>query len=221
MHFSTAPTISTVKAQSLLLFLLASLAATSVTRATIVYSGQQDVPIPLDPEGEYLRIDTGATSGAFPADWATAPWINPFFGGVDIGNSPLLRPVITGTDQILNLPVGTLISSGSNFVAGESGSSTHFGIGTGQFALNAPGYLGVTFRSTVGGPDYYGWVQMQISNIGLGRINSWAYENVSGTPILAGYADYLPEPGVLALLGSCLLCLGRRLRPNVRRGGIS
>ncbi len=208
-----------MKSRLLLLTLLAIPVAAPVTRAAIVYSGQQDVPIPLNPEGGYLRLDTGATAGAFPADWATAPWINPFFGGVDIGNSPLLRPVITGTDQIVNLELGTLIGSGSNFVAGESGSSTHFGIGSAQFALNAPGYLGVTFRSTVSGPDYYGWIQIQISNIGPGKIISWAYENVSDMPIQAGADGSVPEPGVLALLCTGLLGLGHRPRPNVRRGG--
>jgi hypothetical protein len=173
-------------------------AATPASRATIIYSGVQDFPIPFDLQGSYLRIDTGATAGALPGDWATAPWINPFFGGVKIANSPLLRPVITGSSQILNLAVGTVIDGTSNFVAGESGSETHFGIGVGQFALNVPGYLGVTFRSTVGGPDRYGWLQIQISNLGPGKIISWAYENVSAAPIQVGAT---PEPGSLALLG--------------------
>ena len=204
-----------MKLQLLIVLLLAIPAATPAGRAAIVYSGQQDVPIPLDPEGEYLRIDTGATAGALPADWATAPWINPFFGGVDVANSMLLRPVITGADQILNLAPGTFIGSGSNFAAGESGSATHFGIGSGQFALNVAGYLGVTFRSTAGGPEYYGWIQMQVSNIGAGKIFAWAYESVSGAPITAGGGNVAPEPGVLALLGAGLLGLGRRLR---RRG---
>ena len=201
-----------MKPQLLIVTLLVIPAVTPACRAAIVYSSQQDIPIPLDPEGEYLRLDTGAVAGALPANWATAPWINPFFGGVDIANSPLLRPVIAGTDQILNLAPGTLIGSGSNFVAGESGSSTHFGLGSGQFALNVPGYLGVTFRSTVGGPDYYGWIEMQISNVGAGKIISWAYENVSAAPIVAGDTRIAPEPGVLALLGIGLLGFGRRLR---------
>ena len=159
-----------MKFRFLLLFALA--VATPASRATIVYSGVQDFPIPFDLEGSYLRIDTGTTAGALPGDWSTAPWINPYFGGVKIANSPLLRPVITGSSQILNLAVGTVIDGTSNFVAGESGSETHFGLGAGQFALNVPGYLGVTFRPTVGGPDYYGWIELQVSNVGSAKIIS-------------------------------------------------
>ena len=187
------------------------LIAAPATRAATIFSGILDLPIPLDFEGEYLRLDTGATAAALPADWATAPWINPFFGGVDIGNSPLLRPVITGADQILNLAPGTLIGSASNFTAGESGSSTHFGLGLGQFAPNVPGYLGVAFRSTAAGPDYYGWMQIQISNTGPGKIICWAREDVSGAPIQAG-AGAVPEPGtaLLSLMGAGLALRRRR-----------
>ena len=187
-------------------------AATPASRATIVYSGVQDFPISFDLEGSYLRIDTGATAGALPGDWSTAPWINPFFGGVKIANSPLLRPIITGSSQILNLAVGTVIDGTSNFVAGESGSETHFGLGVGQFALNVPGYLGVTFRSTVGGPDRYGWIEVQVSNVGPAKIISWAYENVSAAPIQVGAT---PEPGVLGLLcaSAGVLALRRNRQP--------
>ncbi len=192
-----------MKFRFLLLFALA--VATPASRATIVYSGVQDFTIPFDLEGSYLRIDSGATTGALPGDWSTAPWINPYFGGVKIASSPLLRPIITGSSQILNLAVGTVIDGTSNFVAGESGSETHFGIGAGQFALNVPGYLGVTFRQTVGGPDYYGWIELQVSNLGPGKIISWAYENVSAAPIQVGAT---PEPGVLGLLCASLGVLG-------------
>ncbi len=185
------------------------LTAMPATPATIIYSDIQDIPIPLDAEGAYLQIDTGATTAAFPANWATAPWINPFFAGVYIGNSPLLRPVVTGPDQILNLGLGTHINSASNFVAGESGSSTHVGTGPGQFAMNVPGYLGVAFRTSAGGPEYYGWIQVQISNTGPGKIISWAHETVSGQPIQVGT---VPEPGtaLLCLVGSGLALLQRR-----------
>lgn len=203
--------LSPVKIRFLALLLTLLSVAPSASHAGVVFSGIRDVAIPLSFEGEYLRIDTGTTSGAYPADWDTAPWINPFFGGVYIGNSPLLRPVVTGTDQILKLAAGTVIGSGSNFVAGESGSTTHVGGGPGQFALNVPGYIGVDFQTTVGGPDYYGWIQMTISNTGAAEINSWAYESVSGVSILAGA---VPETGTacfgLLLIGVSLWRRNRR-----------
>ena len=207
-----------MKPRFLLLLVLALLAATvPYGRASIVYSGIQNVPIPLDFNGVYFRIDTGVSTLVAPGDYNTAPWMNPFFGGVDIGNGALLRPVITGADQVLNLPAGTLISGASNFVAGESGSSTHVGGGAGQFQLNVPGYMGTTFRPTPGGLDYYGWVQMEINNAGAGKIISWAYEGVSGGSILAGQTPpSAPEPGTAVFsLAVILAGLGRRAR--VRR----
>ena len=98
-----------MKFRFLLLLLLSIPAATPVARASILFMGNQNIPIPMDFDGKYVRVDTGATATSLPADWETAPWINPFFGGVYIWNSPLLRPVVlTNTDQILNLTVGDL-----------------------------------------------------------------------------------------------------------------
>jgi hypothetical protein len=107
-----------------------------------------------------------------------------------------------------------VIGSGSNFALSDNGSSTHVGAGAGQFALNVPGYLGFTFRPAVGGPDHYGWLQIEIHNTGPGKIISWAYENTPGASIEAG-APVVPEPGALALLG--LAGTGLTLR---RRGPV-
>jgi len=194
-------------------FILMLLAATAMpaVRAAIVYSGVRNIPVPLTIEGEYLRPDTGQSVQTMPDDWEGAPWINPFFGGVYIGNSPLLRPVITGTDQILDLSTGTPVDIASNFASGESGSSTHVGSGPGQFPLGVPGYMGFAFRTAPGGPDYYGWMLMVINNTGPGTIVSWAYDDTAGASIKAG--DEVPEPRTCAILGTLgLSALLRRRR---------
>ena len=193
-----------MKTKSLLLTVFL-ITLTGAARATLMYSGVQNVAVPVTLEGSYLRISDGTTGGAYPANWNTEPWLNPFFGGVDIANSPLLRPVITGTDQIVNLAPGTVIDALSNFVSGESGSSTHVGPAANQFHLGTPGIIGVVFNATVGGPDLYGWVRVDINNSSPGSIIDWAYESTPGTSIMAGQVAPVPEPVTLA---AGLLCLG-------------
>src|SRR5260221_8777709 len=153
-----------MKSSLLLAIGLAGLAFPGAGRAAVVYSGVQNIPIPVTQDGVYLRISDGAINSTFPANWSTEPWLNPFFGGVDIANSPLLRPVITGSDQILNLAPGTVINSTSNFVAGERGSSTHVGNGPGQFTLGTPGIIGLVFDTSGSSPAQYGWVRLEIDN---------------------------------------------------------
>ena len=213
---TTAP----VNMNSKFLWFLPLIAFAGMARAAIVYSGLQNIPIPVSPpavglEGVYLNLATGATANAFPADWATAPWINPFFGGVDIANSALLRPVITGADQIVNLAAGTVINGGSNFVLGESGSSTHVGAAANQFQLGTPGLIGITFKTTVGGPDLFGWIRITARNAAPGAIVDWAYESTPGVGIAAGQITVVPELAwdsrflLLGILGFCLLSRNR------------
>jgi len=188
-------------------FLLAAalLMLTPSAQCAVIYSGLQNIAIPLTLDGVYLNVITGATSSTQPADWNTAPWINPFFGGVYISNDSLLRPAVTGADQVLNLPGGTLIGSASNFVAGESGSTTHIGAAPNQFQLGVPGYLGFTFQPTVGGSAYYGWANVTFNNSGAGSINSYAYDD-TGSPI------FVPEPSRVLLFfsGLCMMVMRRR-----------
>jgi len=195
---------------------LLALATASVSHAGIVWSGSMNVPVPFNFDGVYLNPFTGATAATQPADWNAAPWLNPFFGGVDIGNDALMRPVITGADQVVNLGFGGTIGVASTFPAGESGSTTHVGAAANQFHLNTPGYLGFAFEPAVGGATYYGWAQIEISNTGAGRILDWAYDDAPGTAIRAG-ATPVPEPGTalfgLALLGTALT---RRHRAGTR-----
>lgn len=194
---------------------LLALATASASHAGIVWSGPMNVPVPFTFDSVYLNPFTGATSATLPADWNAAPWLNPFFGGVDIGSDALLRPVITGADQVVNLGAGATISAASLFAAGESGSATHVGAAADQFQLGAPGYLGFAFEPALGGATHYGWAQIAISNTGAGSLLGWAYENAAGTAIPAGAISVgaVPEPGT-ALFGLALLgtALSRRTR---------
>lgn len=185
------------------------LIATPASRAAIVYSGVQDIPITQDFAGVYLNVVSGATALSQPGTWNTASWLNPFFGGVGIGNSALLLPVITGTNQIVKLAAGATIGSSSNFAPGESGSSTHVGPAANQFVVGAAGFIGYKWQPPGGGPDYYGWLDIEINNAGAGRIIDWAYQSAPGTGIQAG-ATGVPEPTSAVLLG--VACAGLAIR---------
>jgi len=189
------------------------IAAASAAHAGLIYSGVQNVPVPLTLDGVYLSMSNGATTGSYPGDWGTAPWINPFFGGVDVANSDLLRPITTGAGQLVNLASGTVIDSTGNFVLGESGSSTHVGPAANQFQIGTPGILGFEFETTTGGPMYYGWLRMTVNNSGSGNIVDWAYDNAAGTPVQAGISS-VPEPAAM-LVGVSLCAVGMLRR---RRG---
>ncbi len=195
----------------LLTFIILSFVLGHSAPAAVIYSGIQNVAIPQDFNGVYLNPYSGVTTTAYPGDWNTAPWINPFFGGVGIANDALLRSVITGADQVVNLAAGTLIDAASNFVAGESGSSTHVGPAPNQFQLGTPGLIGFTFQPTIGGNVYYGWASMTFSNTGPGTIHSWAWDNTPNTGILAGDLG-VPEPtrALLLMLGLLSVMMRRQ-----------
>lgn len=195
----------------LLLPTLLAFAASPGGHATPIYSGVQNLSVPFTFDGLYLNPFTGATAATQPADWNTAPWLNPFFGGVDIGSDALLRPIITGTDQVVNLASGAVIGASGNFAAGESGSTTHVGFAANQFQLGTPGYLGFAFEPLSGGVTYYGWAQIAISNSGAGTIIAWAYDDAPGTVIPVGTT--VPEPGGALLLALAAAgCAVRRRR---------
>ena len=204
----TTPTVMKMKSLLLLTGIasLASVTFPGTAHAALIYSGVQNVAVPLSGiDGTYLRISDGTVSGTLPANYDTEPWLNPVFGGSWIYNSPLLRPVITGIDQIVNLAAGTVINAGGNFVGDASASTSHVGPAANQFQIGTPGYLGFVFETSVGGPDYYGWAQVIINNAGAGSIVDWAYDNTAGTSIMAGQIAPVPEPAAIAI---GLLCLG-------------
>lgn len=202
----------------------------------VIYSGYQNLTVPQNFEGVYLNLGTGTSSGSYPGDTAydTAPWINPFNGGVYIGTSPLLRPVVNSLsanndDPIRNLSVGTLVSNASTFTPAVNGSTTHVGAGANQFAIGTPGNIGFQFEASVGGPTRYGWMNTTINNTGAGVIRDWAYDNAGGSivvgrvqqsaPVLGEQTFTLsPGPGENFTLGSAITDTGGNVNSLLKTG---
>ena len=180
--------------------------------AAVIYSGLVNEPIPMTIDGLYLNPLTG-TSSTEP----TGPWLNPFFGGVDVGSNDLLFPAITGVDQIINLASGQLIDSSLTYTTDFSGSSTHTAavVTPNKFTLGTPGYLGFRFKPTLSSTDFfYGWANVTFSNTGAGTLHSYAYEDTANSPIAAGFSgSAAPEPGrVMLILFGALGFMARRRR---------
>jgi len=175
--------------------------------AAVIYSGLQNIELPNNFEGVYLNVFSGNVGYSEPPNWNDAPMINPFFGGTALGTSALLRPVITGADQIVNLAYATQVGPTSNFAAGESGSQTHVGPALNQFQLGMEGYIGYAFESVLGGPTYYGVMRITVDNDGSGAtIRDWYYDDT-------GASISVPEPKrVLIMALGLFMVLRRRKR---------
>ena len=110
------------------------------------------------------------------------------------------------------LSAGTLIGDGSLYSSTYDATLANQGDGSGNFAVDNidgnPQYVGVRFQLTPAGPDYFGWIGVDITNASdlTGRVTSFAYED-SGNPIAAGA---VPEPAGLALLAAGAAFLLRR-----------
>ncbi len=165
--------------------------------AAIHYSGPQNLPlnspgvVPVDLNGDTVD-DFGfvGTTLVNPIDrLLLVPYTSASLGGLSMINT-------TNSTYHARLPSNYSIRNGINppyswtFVGNtlakyDSVSFTTEGNFTGQM-----GYIGVSFRSAacpVGGPPHYGWIQFE-GNVTAtqGTIFDWAYEDICGTPILAG-----------------------------------
>jgi hypothetical protein len=187
------------------------LVCASNSRAAVIYSGVQNIPIATNFDGVYLDLDTGTTSSSTIIGWD----INPFFGGVGIAASAAFEPARVGTgnmDTILRFALNDLIDSNSFYaVAQETGSADHLGA-PGNFQAGVPGYLGFRFTKNDNSGPYYGWMRLTLTaNTSGAFIHDWAWET-NGSAILAGSLLSIPEPtrATLLLLGSAMLCLKRR-----------
>lgn len=182
----------------------------SSSRAAVIYSGLQNIPIPTDFDGIYLDLDTATTSTSTITGWD----INPFFGGVGIAASAAFQPARVGTgnmDTIIMFALNQVID-GSYFFAGaqETGSADHLG-SPGNFQSGVSGYLGFKFTTNSANGPYYGWMRLTLTaNTSGALIQDWAWEDTGGS-ILAGVL-LVPEPtrAMLMLLGFAALLIHRR-----------
>jgi hypothetical protein len=111
-----------------------------------------------------------------------------------------VRP--TENERPAALAAGTIIGPDSMFANAYDTDLANFGSGAGNFIVDNvagnPQYVGVRFQLADAGPQYYGWIGIDINNAPdlTGEITGFAYDN-TGAPIPAGA---VPEPAGLALL---------------------
>ena len=111
------------------------------------------------------------------------------------------------------LTAGTIIGPSLNF-GSEYAATLRNANGTGQWTPDNidgnPQYVGVKFKLDVAGPEYFGWIGVDITDpVNLtGKVTGFAYEDTGG-PIAAGA---VPEPTGLALLALGAPFLLRRRR---------
>ena len=199
----------------ILISLIMLIAVPGSGMAALNYLDFQDISIPMSIDGIYINPLTGAISLTPPADLETAPWLNFFSGGTGIGSNSRITPVITsaptGNGDGIVLKVLSLqeIGTAMHYAQGPNGSENHTGIGASQFQSGVPGYLGFAFRSTVGSPVNFGWLQLTVNSNGSGILHDRAYETISDTSLLAGA---VPEPSSCALLlfGTMCFAFSRR-----------
>ena len=169
------------------------------TRATVIYRGLQNIAIPTNFEGVYLNIDNGATSAGEFTGWD----INPFFGGVGVGNSASFQPARIGAGNeaaIQALGFGALVGGNLTFSSGRGGSSSHLGNGVNQFGIGQEKYLGFRFSTDGNAGPFYGWMRVVFTaNLSGGILKDWAYET-SGLATPAGHVlQTAPFSGVSAV----------------------
>ena len=118
-----------------------------------------------------------------------------------------------GNNSPAALAAGTIIGPASIYGSTYDATLANQGDGSGNFTIDNingnPQYVGVRFQLATGGPEYYGWIGVDINSSDLsGRVTGFAYED-NGNPIAAGA---VPEPSGLAMLALGAPFLMRRRR---------
>ena len=151
----------------------------------VIYRGLQNIAIPTDFAGVYLNIDDGTANSVEFTGWD----INPFFGGVGVGNSPAFQPARTGTansDPIIALGAGASVGGSLLYSTGQGGSEGHLGAGSSRFGIGQEAYLGFRFTTDGNIGPLFGWMRVVFTaNTPGGLVKDWAYES-DGSSIRTG-----------------------------------
>ncbi len=208
---------------------LLGLLATTSAKGAILYSGPQNIEIPISFHGVYLTFNDLADPSNVSVDSSPPPptdgsWdFNAFFGGAAIGTSDTLQPVTTPNtatnSAITRLAWNDTVDASESYPAtppGYSGSTGHMGAGGSQWANGDQGYIGFRIDASrfggTAGTYYYGWMDVTLHNDGsTGTIHGWAWENDLGVGV-----TIIPETSAAGISAVLLLsaAIFHRRRPR-------
>ena len=178
--------------------LVGTAAAVPDADATII-TFNTPIPIPATFAGVYVNLGTGAFAPNPITGWDFNPYQQPslnlgFFWASTTQHGGVAS---TTTGPYLNLPIGTVVSSGSTFSTTAAATDPNY-LQTGTEIL---GFR--FFNETTTAVDY-GYLRMSTtaSNGFPATILSWSYED-NGGPITV-----VPEPSTVALLTISALAAG-------------
>ena len=198
---------------------VAAAAATVVAsgaQAAIVYSGVVNISIPVNFDGVYLNMVTGATgtSGTGTAGWDINPYgassLSWFAPSTPAASHGLVRGLGSSATSVDNLFGSGYVIGATGTPAPNYGTGANETIGATAFTFNSSNNIvGLRFWNEATGAINYGWMRLSLGATfsSTRSIVEYAYEN-NGTGILAGQ---IPAPGALAVLGLAGLA-GRRRR---------